>query len=36
MPSKPDRVDRFLNEIRGDLPPDLDVEVEGVVDRIEG
>ena len=30
-----DKVDRFLETIRGDLP-ELDLEVEGVVDRIHG
>jgi DNA-binding MarR family transcriptional regulator len=36
MPSKPDHVDEFLEEIRGELPADLDIEVEGIVDRING
>ena len=36
MPSKPDHVDKFLEEIRGELPADLDIEVEGIVDRIHG
>jgi DNA-binding MarR family transcriptional regulator len=31
-----DHVDRWLEEIRGELPPDLDLTVEGVVDRILG
>jgi DNA-binding MarR family transcriptional regulator len=31
-----DHVDRFLDEIRAELPPDLDFEVEGIVDRING
>ena len=36
MPSKPDHVDKFLEDIRGELPADLDIEVEGIVDRING
>ena len=36
MPSKPDHVDKFLEEIRGELPADLDIEVEGIVDRLAG
>ncbi len=31
-----DHVDRFLDEIRAELPIDLDMTVEGVVDRIQG
>jgi DNA-binding MarR family transcriptional regulator len=31
-----DHVDGWLEEIRGELPPDLDLTVEGVVDRILG
>jgi DNA-binding MarR family transcriptional regulator len=31
-----DHVDRFLDEIRSELPSDLDLEVEGIVDRIHG
>jgi DNA-binding MarR family transcriptional regulator len=31
-----DHVDRFLDEIRAELPADLDLEVEGIVDRING
>ena len=31
-----DHVDRFLEEISADLPPDLDRTVEGIVDRIGG
>jgi DNA-binding MarR family transcriptional regulator len=31
-----DHVDRFLEEIRAELPSDLDMTVEGVVDRIQG
>jgi DNA-binding MarR family transcriptional regulator len=31
-----DHVDRFLEEISADLPPDLDHTVEGIVDRIGG
>jgi DNA-binding MarR family transcriptional regulator len=31
-----DHVDRFLEEIRAELPVDLDMTVEGVVDRIQG
>jgi DNA-binding MarR family transcriptional regulator len=34
--TRPDHVDRFLDEIRGELPADLDLEVEGIVDRING
>jgi DNA-binding MarR family transcriptional regulator len=34
--TRPDHVDRFLDEIRGELPPELDLEVEGIVDRING
>jgi DNA-binding MarR family transcriptional regulator len=33
---KKDHVDRFLEEIEGELPPGLDIEVEGIVDRIGG
>jgi DNA-binding MarR family transcriptional regulator len=36
MPSKPDHIDTFLDEIRAELPADLDIEVEGIVDRING
>jgi DNA-binding MarR family transcriptional regulator len=40
MSAKPtaatDYVDRWLEEIRSELPPDLDLTVEGVVDRILG
>ena len=40
MSAKPtaatDHVDRWLEEIRSELPPDLDLTVEGVVDRILG
>jgi DNA-binding MarR family transcriptional regulator len=36
MPQTPDHVDRWLEEIRGELPADLDLTVEGVVDRILG
>ena len=31
-----DHIDRFLAEIADELPPDLDLEVEGIVDRING
>jgi DNA-binding MarR family transcriptional regulator len=31
-----DHIDRFLEEIGADLPPDLDLAVEGIVDRIAG
>jgi DNA-binding MarR family transcriptional regulator len=31
-----DHVDRWLGEVRSELPPDLDLTVEGVVDRILG
>jgi DNA-binding MarR family transcriptional regulator len=33
---QPDHVDRFLESVRGSLPPDLDLTVEGIVDRISG
>jgi DNA-binding MarR family transcriptional regulator len=36
MPSRRDHVDEFLEEIRAELPADLDIEVEGIVDRING
>jgi DNA-binding MarR family transcriptional regulator len=31
-----DHVDRWLAEVRGELPDDLDLTVEGIVDRIGG
>ena len=31
-----DHIDRFLEEISADLPSDLDLAVEGIVDRIGG
>jgi DNA-binding MarR family transcriptional regulator len=31
-----DHVDRFLDEIRAELPADVDLTVEGIVDRIHG
>ena len=31
-----DHVDRFLESIRDDLPPELDLTVEAIVDRISG
>ena len=31
-----DHVDRFLEEIRGELPEAMDLVVEGIVDRIQG
>ena len=31
-----DHVDRFLDEIKDELPEDLDLVVEGIVDRING
>lgn len=31
-----DHVDRFLDEIRSELPADLDLAVEGIVDRVHG
>ena len=34
--SERDHIDRFLEEISADLPPDLDHTVEGIVDRIGG
>ena len=35
-PAERDHVDRFLEEISADLPSDLDLTVEGIVDRIGG
>jgi DNA-binding MarR family transcriptional regulator len=35
-PGERDHVDGFLEEISADLPPDLDLTVEGIVDRIGG
>ena len=35
-PPERDHVDRFLEEIRDELPTSLDVVVEGIVDRIHG
>ena len=35
-PGRSDRVDSWLEEIRAELPPQLDLTVEGVVDRILG
>ena len=34
--SERDHVDRFLDEIREELPSDLDFAVEGIVDRVNG
>ena len=34
--NKEDHVDRFLEEIKDELPSDLDLDVEGIVDRING
>lgn len=31
-----DHVDRFIDEIKGELPPELDLGVEGAVERIMG
>jgi DNA-binding MarR family transcriptional regulator len=31
-----DHVDRFLEEVKGELPAELDLEAEGIVDRIGG
>ena len=31
-----DHVDRWLEEVRDELPPELDLTVEGIVDRIQG
>jgi DNA-binding MarR family transcriptional regulator len=31
-----DHVDRFLDGMRTELPPDIDMTVEGIVDRIQG
>jgi DNA-binding MarR family transcriptional regulator len=36
MADQRDHVDRFLEEIRGELPKDLDLAVEGIVDRVWG
>ena len=36
MTDKPDHVDRFLDEIREELPDNLDLAVEGIVDRVHG
>jgi DNA-binding MarR family transcriptional regulator len=36
METERDHVDRFLDEIRAELPEDMDVVVEGIVDRIHG
>ena len=35
-PGERDHVDRFLEEIRGELPEAMDFVVEGIVDRIHG
>jgi DNA-binding MarR family transcriptional regulator len=35
-PPELDHVDRFLEEIRGELPEAMDIVVEGIVDRIQG
>ena len=35
-PDERDHVDRFLDEIRDELPENLDLVVEGIVDRING
>jgi DNA-binding MarR family transcriptional regulator len=35
-PRERDHVDRFLEEIRGELPEGMDLVVEGIVDRIQG
>jgi DNA-binding MarR family transcriptional regulator len=34
--SEQDHVDSFLDEIGADLPPDLDLTVEGIVERVQG
>jgi DNA-binding MarR family transcriptional regulator len=34
--SESDHVDRFLEQFREELPPEVDLEVEGIVDRIGG
>src|SRR3954452_2403509 len=38
MPKPPERdhVDRFLDDIRDELPENIDLVVEGIVDRIHG
>jgi DNA-binding MarR family transcriptional regulator len=33
---KTDHIDRFLDEVKNELPPELDLEVEAIVDRIGG
>src|SRR5260221_3113388 len=35
-PGERDHVDRFLDEIRGELPETIDLVVEGIVDGING
>ena len=35
-PAERDHVDRFLEEIRAELPETIDLVVEGIVDRIQG
>ena len=35
-PAERDHVDAFLEEIQSELPPDIDLSVEGAVDRIMG
>lgn len=34
--SEPDHIDRFLEEFKGEFPEEVDLEVEGIVDRING
>jgi DNA-binding MarR family transcriptional regulator len=36
MATERDHVDRFLDEIKGELPRELDLAVEGIVDRVWG
>ncbi len=36
MATERDHVDRFLDEIKGELPKELDLAVEGIVDRVWG
>jgi DNA-binding MarR family transcriptional regulator len=35
-PDERDHVDRFLGEIRGELPESIDLVVEGIIDRVNG
>jgi DNA-binding MarR family transcriptional regulator len=35
-PQQTDHIDRFLDEVKDELPPEVDLEVEAIVDRIAG